>query len=60
MNPNTSVAIVLSMLFLSIGGCLYGTQREGELTQREKEKTKQVTIQARIDSLKIVTNNNNE
>lgn len=56
MNDNTSIAIIIGLFFISISGCFYGVQREQELTQREQEKTKQLQIQAKIDSLQIVTN----
>lgn len=53
MNDNTSIAIVVGLFFVSISGCFYGVQREQEITEREKEKTKQIQIQARMDSLKL-------
>lgn len=57
MNGDTSIAIVLVALILTVGGCLYGTQHDDELTAREKEKTKQIIIQARIDSIKLANKN---
>lgn len=59
MNDNTSIAIVVGLFFVSISGCFYGVQREQELTRREEEKTRQLIIQAKIDSLQIVTNQKN-
>lgn len=56
MNGDTSIAIVLSILFLSIAGCCVGQRHEDNKLEIEKEKTKQIQIQAHIDSLKLVTN----
>lgn len=55
MNENTSLSIVFGLLIVTIGGCFYGTRHEEELSEREREKTKQMQIQSKIDSLKIVT-----
>lgn len=57
MNGDTSIAIVLSIFFLSIAGCCVGIQHEDDKVAIEKEKTKQLEIQARMDSLKINENN---
>lgn len=56
MSENTSLAIVFSILILTVGSCLMLEPHDAELTKREKERTKQIQIQAQIDSLKIVTN----
>lgn len=56
MKEETSLAIVFTVLILTIGGCIFGMGHDTELTMREKEKTKQMRIQASIDSLKIINN----
>lgn len=57
MNDNTSIAIVLSIFFLSVAGWCTMDNYQVELTRREMEKTKQIQIQARIDSMQVVTSN---
>lgn len=53
-----AIALILSILILTIGGCeMFSRHKEG-LTIREKEKTKQVEMQTRIDSMKVINNNN--
>jgi hypothetical protein len=55
MNANTSIAIVFSILILTVGGCLTLHTHDIEMTAREKEKTIQMQTQFRIDSLKNST-----
>lgn len=54
MNENKSIAIVLSIFFLSVAGCCNVENWQTELTHREMEKTRQIQIQARIDSIQAV------
>lgn len=56
MNNNTCTAIVCGLLILTIGGCLTNVTYQQELTEREREKTKQLIIQSKIDSLQIASN----
>lgn len=60
MNEENSLAIIFAILILTIGGCLYGTNHDGEVTNREREKTKQMEIQARMDSAQIINNFKNK
>lgn len=57
MNENKSIAIVFSMFFISVAGCCSIQNWQAELTQRQIEKTNQIKIQARIDSIMIVNKN---
>jgi len=43
--------ILACISIISISGCLYGTTHEEQLTIRKKEKTKQMIIQASMDTL---------
>lgn len=54
MNDNKSIAIIFATFFLSIGGCCTMREYQNGLNHREDEKTKQMQIQARIDSIKVV------
>lgn len=54
MNQNTSIAITISLIIISISGCLGFEDYQCELTRREMEKTHQIQIQAKIDSIKAV------
>lgn len=54
MNQNTSIAITFASLFLCFGGCCTMREYQNGLTDRECEKTKQMQIQARIDSIQVV------
>lgn len=54
MNADTSLCIFLSIAILSITGCLYGSHHDEEVTVREREKTKQMEIQYRLDSVRII------
>lgn len=55
MNANTSIAIVLTVLILSVGGCLTMHTHDVEMTAREKEKTEQrkMELQFKMDSMKL-------
>lgn len=53
MNDNKAIAVILSVLFLCLGGCCTMREYQQGLTNREMEKTKQMQIQSRIDSMKI-------
>lgn len=57
MHSNTAEAIIASVLIMTIGGCFGHSYHEMQLTQREEEKTKQLQIQARMDSIKAMTIN---
>jgi hypothetical protein len=54
MKEETGLALCIIILILTIGGCgMFSTYTDGEI-RCEREKTKQMEIQARADSLKIV------
>ena len=53
MNDNTSIAIVISIFFISVGGCTVGVQHEDNKVLIEKEKTKQIELQLKKDSLRL-------
>lgn len=54
MNNNTSIAIFFGTLFLCMGGCCTMKEYQEGLTAREMEKTRQMQIQAKIDSIQAV------
>lgn len=58
LEGDTGITIFLCVFIMTIGGCVFGVSREGYKTEREKEKTEQMKIQAKIDSMKIVNNIN--
>lgn len=49
------LSIMVIGVMMTLGGCLYGVRSQDEQTSREKEKTNQLAIQWKIDSLNATT-----
>ena len=60
MKEENALAIIFVVLILTVGGCVYGMHHDTALTQQEQEKTKQMEIQVRMDSIQIITNFKNK